>query len=202
MKILLLTFPRRYLDAYENNNATARMLAGAAMACHKVVMVADADAPPSVTGCHQIAAPVPAGRECYNRSIDLCQTQGIFTPMLTQNHAATAQEFLEVSDREFAAGDHLQASEKLWGAATHAVMAVAQQREWPHRSHCSLKNAVGRLASEAEDPAVRDAIAGGFAAAEKFHKNFYHDEMEDFEIEHDRPQVHRFVARILTLLNN
>ena len=122
--------------------------------------------------------------------------------MLTQNHAVTAQECLQAADREFAAGDHLQASEKLWGAATHAVMAVAQQREWPHRSHRSLKNAVGRLASEAEDPAVSDAIAGGFAAAEKFHKNFYHDEMEDFEIEHDRPQVHRFVARILTLLNN
>ena len=54
--------------------------------------------------------------------------------MLTQNHAVTAQEFLEASDQEFASGDHLQASEKLWGAATHAVMAVAQQREWPHRS--------------------------------------------------------------------
>ena len=121
--------------------------------------------------------------------------------MLTQNHAVTAQEFLDASDREFAAGDHLQASEKLWGAATHAVMAVAQQREWPYRSHRSLKNAVGCLASEAEDPALRDAIAGGFVAAEKFHRNLEPDEMEDFEIEHDRPQVHRFVARILTLLN-
>ena len=45
--------------------------------------------------------------------------------MLTKNHAATANEFLDASDQEFAAGDHLQASEKLWGAATHAVMAVA-----------------------------------------------------------------------------
>ena len=118
--------------------------------------------------------------------------------MLTQNHAVTAQEFLEASDREFASGDHLQASEKLWGAATQAVMAVAQQRGWPHRSHRSLKNAVGRLTDETGD----DGIAGAFAAAEKFHKNFYHDEMEDFEIEHDRPLVHWFVARILTLLNN
>ena len=118
--------------------------------------------------------------------------------MLTQSHAVTAQEFLEVSDREFAVGDHLQASEKLWGPATHAVMAVAQQRGWPHRSHRSLKNAVGRLTAETGD----DGIAGGFVAAEKFHKNFSHDEMEDFEIEHDRPLVHRFVARVLTLLNN
>ena len=118
--------------------------------------------------------------------------------MLTQNHAVTAQEFLEASDRELAAGDHLQASEKLWGAATHAVMAVAQQREWPHRSHRSLKNAVGRLTAETGD----DGIAGGFAAAEKFHQNFYHDEMEDFEIAEDGPLVHRFVARVLALLNN
>ena len=118
--------------------------------------------------------------------------------MLTQNHAVTANEFLDASDQEFAVGDHLQASEKLWGAATHAVMAVAQQRGWQHRSHRSLKNAVGRIVAETDD----DGYAAGFLAAEKFHKNFYHDEMEDFEIEHDRPVVHRFVARILTLLNN
>ena len=118
--------------------------------------------------------------------------------MLTQNNAATANEFLDASDQEFAAGDHLPASEKLWGPATHAAMAVAQQREWPHRSHRSLKNAVGMLTAETGD----DGIAGGFAAAEKFHQNFYHDEMEDFEIEHDRPLVHRFVARLLTLINN
>lgn len=118
--------------------------------------------------------------------------------MLTQNHAVAAQEFLDASDREFAAGDHLQASEKLWGAATHAVMAVAQQRGWPHRSHRSMKNAVSRIVEENGD----DGFAAGFLAAEKFHKNFYHDEMEDFEIDQDRPLVHRFVARILTLLNN
>ena len=117
--------------------------------------------------------------------------------MLTQNHTATALEFLDASDREFAVGDRLQASEKLWGAASHAVMAVAQQREWPYRSHRSLKNAVGRIVAETGD----DGFAAGFLAAEKFHKNFYHDEMEDFEIEHDRPLVHRFVARFLTLLN-
>ena len=79
--------------------------------------------------------------------------------MLTQNHAETAEEFLVASDREFDGGDYLQASEKLWGAATHAVMAVAQRREWPHRSHRSLKNAVGRLTAETGD----DGIAGGFA---------------------------------------
>ena len=116
--------------------------------------------------------------------------------MLAENHVETAHEFLDASDREFAAGDRLQASEKLWGAATHAVMAAAVQRNWNCRTHRALKNAVESLAAESDD----DALRAGFLAAEKFHKNFYHDEMEDFEIEADRPVVHRFVARMLELL--
>lgn len=47
--------------------------------------------------------------------------------MEVQQRVQKAQEFLAVSDAEFAKGDDMQASEKLWGAAAHAVMAVAQQ---------------------------------------------------------------------------
>ena len=75
-------------------------------------------------------------------------------------------------------------------------MAVATQRGWDHRTHQAMKTAVQLLNDETGD----DALGGGFAAAEKFHKNFYHNEMEDFEIEIDRPQVRRFVARVLRLL--
>ena len=118
--------------------------------------------------------------------------------MSREDHGWTALEFLEASDREFESGDHLQASEKLWGAATHAVMAAAMQRQWGDcRTHRALKNAADRLAEETGDAAV-DA---GFLAAEKFHKNFYHDELEPYEIEADRPKVHRMVERILALTN-
>lgn len=112
------------------------------------------------------------------------------------NHSQTALEFLTASDEEFAAGDHLQASEKLWGAATHAVMAVANQRGWECRSHRAMKNVVQRVAEQFGD----DLLQGGFGLAEKFHKNFYHDEMEDFEVESDRPVVHRFVHRMLSYM--
>ena len=115
--------------------------------------------------------------------------------MLTEQHTQTARDFLIAADREFAAGDLVQGSEKLWGAAAHAVMAIAQQRGWQHRSHRSLKNAVLRLAEENNDP----LIASDFLAAEKFHRNFYHDDMEDYERDADRPIVHRFVARVLDL---
>ena len=116
--------------------------------------------------------------------------------MLTADHAFKAQDFLDDSDREFAAGDNMQASEKLWGAACHALMAVAQQKGWFHGSHRSLKEAAERLSDEYNDP----LIEYGFVAAEKFHRNFYHNYLEDFELESDRPKVHDFVNRVLGLL--
>ena len=117
-------------------------------------------------------------------------------PMLTNDHAAKALDFLAQSDAEFVEGDRLQASEKLWGAATHAIMAAAQQRGWRHGSHRALKEAAEQLSDDHNDP----LIEYGFLAAEKFHRNFYHDNMEDFELDLDRPKVHDFVHRVLALL--
>ena len=116
--------------------------------------------------------------------------------MTVHDHAATARHFLAESDREFAAGDHLQAAEKLYGAANHAVTAVAQQRGWQYESHRSMKNAIYRLEAEYGDP----FITAGFMAAEKFHKHFFHDNMEPYEIEGEKPVVHEFVARVLAML--
>ena len=114
--------------------------------------------------------------------------------MQVQEHYQTAQNFIIDANREFAAGELVQGSEKLWDATSHAVMAVAQQREWDYRS---LKNAAIRLSREQNDP----TIEAYFAVAEKFHKNFYHDDMEDWERDADRPLVERFVTRVLALLD-
>ncbi len=115
--------------------------------------------------------------------------------MLTGKHSQTAQDFLAASDSEFAAGDILQGSEKLWGAAAHAVTAAAQQRGWRFGDHRSLKVAADRLADELREP----ILAAQFSVAEKFHANFYHDFMQDYEIDRDRPSVHLFVNRVLLL---
>ncbi len=109
-----------------------------------------------------------------------------------------AVAFLAQSDSEFDAGDRRQGSEKLYGAATQVVIAAAKQRGWQYRSHRATKNAVIQLESEYQDP----LIVAGFLAAEKFHKNFFHDEMEDYEIVADRPIVHRFVNRLVALVND
>ncbi len=116
--------------------------------------------------------------------------------MNIQEHIETAQDFLEESDREFSEGKDLQASEKLWGAASHAVMAVAQEHGWSYESRRVMKTAVEIMAEEYNDP----VLPGGFGIAEKFHANFYHGFMEDYQLDADRPKVREFVHRVIALL--
>ena len=117
--------------------------------------------------------------------------------MPAQDHAQTARDFLAASDREFAAGDILQASEKLWGAAAHAITAAAKQRGLNHGTHRTMINAARRIADERDD----DQMRLGILAAQHFHSNFYNGTMEDDDIAYDRPLVHRFVALMLELTN-
>ena len=120
-------------------------------------------------------------------------------PITIQEYSHPALDLLDQAEREFAAGDICQASAKLWGAATNAVVAVATERGWPCDSDRHLKDAVVRLSNEQDDDM---RLQFEYGAAEKFHINMYYDLMEDFEIEIDRAIVHRFVHRTLSLLQN
>ena len=115
--------------------------------------------------------------------------------MTIEDHLQTAREFLERSRQEFAEGDEMQGSEKLWGSASHAVMALALQRGWPINKHSDLKRAVNDLSQETGDRAMK----ANFAVAEKFHANYYHGFMDDFQIVDDRPMVEEFVSQLLEL---
>ena len=116
--------------------------------------------------------------------------------MLTQDqHARTALDFLEKANQHYAEGDQIQASEKLWGAAAHAIMSVSLERGWPHTSHPAMKRAAERLAAEHGAPQIADR----FAVAEKYHRDFYHLFMEDEEWTTDQPKVRDLVERVLSL---
>ena len=93
------------------------------------------------------------------------------------------------------AGDRLQASEKLWGAAAHALMSAMQERGWPGTTHRALSFSAERLAREYDDSAIR----AGFVTADRFHRNFYHDFLEDYDFVIGRPVVREFVERVLAL---
>ena len=117
--------------------------------------------------------------------------------MLIGEHTRTARRFLVAADSELATGDVLQGCEKLWGAASHAVIAMAQRRRWRYGSHGAIRAAVRALANEVGD----GALVTGFKAAEKLHANFYHGFMKDHEINEARALVHYFVNRILALID-
>ena len=115
--------------------------------------------------------------------------------MTVEDHLETAQDFLERSRQEFADDEELQGSEKLWGSVSHAVMALAMQRNWPISKHSDLKRAVNGLSQETGDRAMK----ANFSVAEKFHANYYHGFMDDFQIVGDRPIVEEFVTQLLAL---
>ena len=106
------------------------------------------------------------------------------------NHWATSRRFIIQADAELAAGDLLQASEKGWGAAAHAMKAVAQERGWRHDNHARLFGIADRLVAETGESDIRELFRSAGAA----HKNFYEGNMSKEDIA-DR------LAKIRTLLD-
>ncbi len=116
--------------------------------------------------------------------------------MIIKERKETVRKFLADAEREFAAGDTLQASEKMWGAAAHAIMAVAQQRGWPFGNHRVMINAALRIASELDDGDLR----AGVGIAQLCHINFYRDNIEPEHLEPYSEIVRLFVDRMLALV--
>lgn len=115
----------------------------------------------------------------------------------TQNqHISIARRFLDKSEREFTAGDELNGAELLWGAAAHALIAVAQEHGWHWSSHGAFYNAARQL----EVLQGRPGWVSDFRTAENFHIHFYHGRLTERQIAADRPKVSRFVNRLLSLL--
>ena len=106
------------------------------------------------------------------------------------NHWETSRRFIIQADAELAAGDLLQASEKGWGAAAHAIKAIAEEREWRHDSHARLFGIVNRLVAETGDSMIRRF----FNAASETHKNFYEGDMSKEDVADN-------LAKIRTLLD-
>ncbi|MGC8543797.1 MAG: PaREP1 family protein, partial [Vulcanisaeta sp.] len=90
-----------------------------------------------------------------------------------------------------------QAGEKLWGAVTALLNAIAEVRGWEHYSHRDYAVIVERIADEVGDEELRVL----FDSAEKLHANFYHDFLDKagFDIRKDRVMV--LIKRLRDYLN-
>lgn len=98
-----------------------------------------------------------------------------YRPKSSDDYAAQSRHFVQQAQEEFDRGDRLQASEKAWGAAAHAVKAVAANRGWNHNSHRLLFDVVDQIARDTEVPALRSL----FQTANSLHQNFYEDWQPD-----------------------
>ena len=115
--------------------------------------------------------------------------------MAKVSHAQIARDFLSKSIEEFASGDNLQASEKLWGATAHAIMAVAENRGLKCNSHKGYRAVINQLTDSPDYQLLRL----GFSAAEMFHGNFYNNFMASETIDESRPDVENVVRLLLQL---
>ena len=59
-------------------------------------------------------------------------------PLTSDGHAQISRRFLEQAKLHLDDHDRLQAAEKIWGAAAHAIKAIGEQRGWVHDSHYNV----------------------------------------------------------------
>ncbi len=78
--------------------------------------------------------------------------------------------FLNLVDDELARGELEEASNKIWGAAAHAIKAVAESRGWEHYAHVLLEQAVDRLVREEGAPMD---LWIQYLTASAYHQRFY-----------------------------
>lgn len=101
-------------------------------------------------------------------------------------HIAQSWHFLELVDDEVERGEMEEASNKVWGAAAHAIKAVAERRGWPHGSHRDLEEVVMRLVDDEGGPAI---LYTYYALANWFHSRFYGGPPDPSIIQHGKEQI-------------
>ncbi len=84
-------------------------------------------------------------------------------------HQERSRHFLGLVDDELARGELEEASNKVWGAAAHAIKAVAERRGWEHHAHSLLQEAIQRLI---RDEGAPSHLWGQYMMASAYHQGF------------------------------
>ena len=94
-----------------------------------------------------------------------------------------SRKYLREADEFLAKGDHVQASEKAWGAAAQMVKMVASKRGVKLLSHGELHKFVAKLAAETKDEEIRRLWQSATALHQNFYENWLPKEMVAGNIE-------------------
>ncbi len=106
-----------------------------------------------------------------------------------EKYAELSLRLLGQAQDEFDKGDRLQASEKAWGAAAHAMKAAAERRGWNHHNHGLLFLVASQLADDARRPELRRL----FSIASALHQNYYEDWQPESSVQDEIGDVGRLV---------
>lgn len=112
-----------------------------------------------------------------------------------EDRVRISRRLIQQAREELAAGDRLQATEKVWGAFAQMMKAHGQQRGW---MNLGSHRTVGHIASQLDAEYSEIPVASAYMAADNGHRNFYDNEMSPPEIE----GIIAIVAHVLPALEN
>ena len=111
-------------------------------------------------------------------------------------HQERSWHFLELVDDELARGELEEASNKVWGAAAHAIKAAAESRGWAHNAHALLEETVVRLIREEGAP---PHLFGQYMMATAYHQRFYGGPPNADGIRYGREIIAEFIQTLENL---
>ena len=111
-------------------------------------------------------------------------------------HSERSWHFLDLVDDEVQRGELEEACNKIWGAAAHAIKAVAERRGWFHGSHNALAETVLRLIDDEGGPPLLYTYYG---LANSFHSRFYGWPPGVDEIRHGKGEIANFIRMLESL---
>ena len=97
----------------------------------------------------------------------------------SDRYAAISQRLLRQAQGELDADDLIQASEKAWGAAAHAVKSVAEKWGWYHQGHYRLNAVVDYIAFERG----RQDLIDLYLHPTTMHFNYYEHELAEDKVQ-------------------
>lgn len=107
-------------------------------------------------------------------------------------HSVHSVRLLDHAGAALADGDRLQASEKIWGAVSHALREVASKRRWPISVNADTRDVARHIAQETGDSEL--AALGG---VELHHYNFYKDAMDVEDLRDGLATAERICGKLL-----
>ncbi|RLF11135.1 MAG: hypothetical protein DRJ69_02240 [Thermoprotei archaeon] len=111
-------------------------------------------------------------------------------------HLELCEKYMREAEELLARGDHVQASEKAWSAASQMVKALAAQEGRDLKSHRELHEYLASIVERTKDAELRKT----WSAAGELHRNFYEAWLPQELVKGYLEDVKGFVDKLRKLL--